>query len=68
MDWETFTGQFLYTPGAAQYLLPLAMLEWYFHCQKRETGQGAQIGFLTTLVPLTVFMAVGIFAATVGKW
>ena len=68
IDWETFTGPFLYTLGAAQYLLPLAMLEWYFHCQKRETGQGAQIGFVATLMPLTVFMAVGIFAATVGMW
>ena len=68
IDWESFTGPFLYTLGIAQYLLPLAMLEWYFHCQKREAGLGAQLAFVSTLVPLTVFMAIGIFAATMGMW
>ena len=68
IDWESFTGPFLYALGFAQYLLPLAMLEWYFHCQKREAGQGARIAFVSTLFPLTVFMAIGIFAATMGLW
>ena len=68
IDWESFTGPFLYALGVGQYLLPLAMLQWYFHCQTRDAGQGAQFVFVTTLVPLTLFMAVGIFAATMGMW
>lgn len=68
IDWESFTGPFLYALGVGQYLVPLAMLQWYFHCQKREAGQGAQLAFVSTLVPLTVFMAIGIFAATMGMW
>ncbi|GMG86272.1 DUF2306 domain-containing protein [Biformimicrobium ophioploci] len=68
IDWESFTGPFLYALGFGQYLLPLLMLEWYFHCQKRETGSGAQLAFIGTLLPLTVFMAIGIFAATMGMW
>ncbi|MFC6635601.1 DUF2306 domain-containing protein [Microbulbifer taiwanensis] len=68
IDWESFTGPFLYALGFGQYLVPLAMLQWYFHCQKHEAGQGARLAFVGTLVPLTVFMAVGIFAATMGMW
>ncbi|WP_444933018.1 DUF2306 domain-containing protein [Microbulbifer sp. JTAC008] len=68
VDWESFTGPFLYALGFGQYLLPLAMLEWYFHCQKRGTAQGTQIAFVSALIPLTVFMAIGIFAATMGMW
>lgn len=68
IDWESFTGPFLSALGVGQYLIPLAMLEWYFHCQTREAGQGAQLAFVSTLVPLTVFMAIGIFAATMGMW
>ncbi|WP_193164114.1 DUF2306 domain-containing protein [Microbulbifer hainanensis] len=68
VDWESFTGPFLYALGVGQYLVPLAMLQWYFHCQKREAGHRAQLAFISTLVPLTVFMAIGIFAATMGMW
>ena len=68
IDWKTFTGPFLSVLGVGQYLIPLAMLQWYFHCQKREAGQGAQLAFVATLVPLTAFMAIGIFAATMGMW
>lgn len=68
IDWETFTGPFVYALGVGQYLLPLAMLQWYFHCQRREAGQGTQLAFVSTLVPLTLFMAIGIFAATMGMW
>ncbi|QFT55156.1 DUF2306 domain-containing protein [Microbulbifer sp. THAF38] len=68
IEWKSFTGPFLYALGFGQYLLPLAMLEWYFHCQKRGAGQGTQIAFVSTLIPLTVFMAIGIFAATMGLW
>lgn len=68
IDWETFTGPFVYALGVGQYLLPLAMLQWYFHCQEREAGHGMQLAFVATLVPLTLFMAIGIFAATMGMW
>lgn len=67
IDWETFTGPFLYTLNFAQYLLPLAMLEWYFYCQRQSTT-GVDIAFVVTLSVLTVYMAIGIFAATMGLW
>ena len=67
IDWETFTGPFLYVLGFAQYMLPLAMLEWYFHCQ-RSDSPGSQIAFAGTLFLMTGYMAVGIFAATAGMW
>jgi hypothetical protein len=67
IDWDTFTGPFLYVLGFAQYLLPLAMLEWYFHCQRRATP-GVQAGFAGTLFVMTAVMAVGVFAATMGMW
>lgn len=67
IDWESFTGPFLYVLGFAQYLLPLAMLEWYFYCQRQSTA-GVKIAFVATLSVLTVYMAIGIFAATMGMW
>lgn len=67
IDWESFTGPFLYFLGFANYLLPLAMLEWYFHCQ-RHASIGNKIAFVATLSALTAFMAIGIFAATMGLW
>ena len=67
IDFETFTGPFLYALGFAQYLLPLAMLEWYFRIQ-RGVGSGEQALFAGTLGALTLYMAVGIFAATTGMW
>jgi len=67
IDWESFTGPFLYFLGFAQYLLPLAMLEWYFHCQRRASA-GMQLAFAGTLFILTALMAVGTFSATMGMW
>ncbi|MFK8017123.1 MAG: DUF2306 domain-containing protein [Gammaproteobacteria bacterium] len=67
IDWESFTGPFLYVLGFAQYLLPLAMLEWYFYCQ-RQSAPAVQIAFAGTLFAMTVVMAIGIFAATNGMW
>ncbi|MEJ2419416.1 MAG: DUF2306 domain-containing protein [Exilibacterium sp.] len=66
IDWESFTGPYLYVLGVGQYLVPLAMLQWYFHCQKREAGRSAQLAFIIALAPLTIFMTIGIFAATMG--
>lgn len=67
IDFETFTGPFLYFLGIAQYLLPLAMLEWYFYCESKAT-QGVQMAFVGTLFLMTGFMTFGIFAATMGMW
>ena len=67
IDWDSFTGPFLYVLGFAQYLLPLAMLEWYFHCQ-RNASAGARFGFAAALSLMTVYMGIGIFSATVGMW
>ncbi|MEM9386557.1 MAG: DUF2306 domain-containing protein [Pseudomonadota bacterium] len=67
IDWEPFTGPFLYVLGFAQYLLPLAMLEWYFHCQ-RGSSTGNQMAFIGTLSLLSVYMGLGIFTATTGMW
>ena len=67
IDWESFTGPFLNFLGFADYLLPLAMLEWYFFCQK-HTAPGMRLAFTATLSAMTLFMAVGIFAATAGMW
>ena len=67
IDFATFTGPFLYVLGFAQYLLPLAMLEWYFRCQK-QAGQAERLVFAATLTGLSAFMSVGIFAATMGLW
>ncbi len=67
IEWEGFTGPFLYVLGFAQYLLPLAMLEWYFRCQ-RDASTGMRFGFAATLSLMTVFMGIGIFSAFVGMW
>lgn len=67
IDFETFTGPFLYVLGFAQYLLPLAMLEWYFHCQRRQQAL-QQWSFALVLALLTLYMGAGIFAATMGMW
>lgn len=67
IDWETFTGPFLYVLGFADYLLPLAMLEWYFYCQ-RQASPGVRVAFAGTLFALTIVMTLGIFAATTGMW
>jgi uncharacterized membrane protein len=67
IDWATFTGPFLYFLGFAQYLLPLAMLEWYFRAQ-RGVGDGELLVFTGTLWVLSLYMAVGILAATTGMW
>ncbi|MEN1727379.1 MAG: DUF2306 domain-containing protein [Pseudomonadota bacterium] len=67
IDWDTFTGPFLYVLGFAQYLVPLAMLEWYFHVQRSQRA-AMQVAFTLTLLLLTVYMSVGIFAATMGMW
>ena len=67
VEFKTFTGPFLTFLGFAQYLLPLAMLEWYFRCQARPSGAGQWL-YVVTLACLTGYMCVGIFAAAMGLW
>ena len=67
IDWETFTGPFIYFIGFAQYLLPLIVLELYFRAQDREEPTG-QIVLAAAIAFLTLFMGIGIFAATMGMW
>lgn len=67
IDFESFTGPFLYALGFAQYLLPLAMLEWHFRC-KAGVSSGEQLAFSGVLALLTLYMCLGIFTATVGMW
>lgn len=67
VDFETFTGPFIYTLGFAQYLVPLAFLEMYFWAKEKAgtTGKLITAGTLSILALLTGF---GIFAATMGLW
>lgn len=67
INWESFTGPALYVLGFAQYLLPLAMLEWYFHCQCQASSTG-KIAFAAILSLFTMYMVIGTFAATMGLW
>ena len=67
IDWETFTGPFIYFLGFGQYLVPLIVLELYFRAQDRKEPAN-QIAVATTIAGLTVFMGIGIFAATMGMW
>jgi len=65
-DPTTFSGPFITFLSFAQYLLPLAVLEIYFLAQ----AAGAPGRFATTaaLFVLTLVMAAGIFAVTMGVW
>lgn len=67
IDFDSFTGPFLYGLGFAQYLLPLAMLQWYFHCAG-PVSDGQRYAFSATLLALTLVMCVGIVTATMGMW
>lgn len=67
INWETFTGPFVYFLSFAQYLIPLAVLEWYFYCE-RQSDSVVLVTFSISLFALTAFMAFGIFAATMGLW
>lgn len=68
IEWESFTGPFLYFLGFAQYALPLAMLEWYFYCQRNQEATGVHFAFAGTMVAMTAVTGIGVFAATMGMW
>ena len=62
-DDKKFEGPFLTFLAFAQYLLPLAVLELYFLAQRRASPVG-RYAVATTLIILTVAMAIGIFGFT----
>lgn len=68
IDFETFTGPVPSVLTFAQYLLPLAMLQWYFRCRDDRAAPREQLLFAGTLTGLTLYMGFGIFAATLGLW
>lgn len=65
-DPESFTGPFLTFLAFAQYLLPLAVLQIYFHVQ--NGGAGVRLAMAAGLGVLTLLMAAGIGAATMIMW
>ena len=67
IDFESFTGPFMYFLGFAQYLLPLAILQWYFRCGE-AVSHGERSAFTATLVALTLVICIGIVSATMGLW
>lgn len=66
-DPQTFEGPFLDFLGFAQYLIPLAILEAYFRAtDTKKVYLKLSVTFLILI--LTVFMGIGIYAASVGMW
>ncbi len=67
IDWDTFTGPFVYFLGFGQYLVPLAVLELYFRAHDRGEP-GSQLAVATVIGALTLYMGLGIVTATMGMW
>lgn len=64
---KTFEGPFLYFLTFSQYIIPLALFEFYLKAQKSKSKSF----ILTTsaaLILFTIIMAIGIFAASKGIW
>ncbi|MGH8159209.1 MAG: DUF2306 domain-containing protein [Rhodanobacter sp.] len=66
-DPNTFTGPALTTIAFAQYLLPLAILQLYFHTQDCAGSRGRTV-MASGLFASTLLTAVGIFAASMMLW
>lgn len=66
-DPVTFSGPFLTFLSFGQYLVPLAVLEIYFHVQT-EGGALGRFALATGLFGLTVALGAGIFAVTMVLW
>lgn len=66
-DPKAWRGPFLDILSFADYLLPLAVLELYLRT-KDHAGTPARFAMAGLLFVLTLAMAVGIFAATMGMW
>ena len=66
-DPATFRGPVLALLGFAQYLLPLAVLQYYLWATERG-GNAARVGMAAVLVTLALAMGLGIGVATMGMW
>jgi hypothetical protein len=66
-DPESFTGPFLTGLAFAQYLLPLTVLELYFHARDRA-GPAGKFAMATGLLVLTLAMGAGIAMAAMFMW
>ncbi|WP_218638760.1 DUF2306 domain-containing protein [Shewanella sp. UCD-KL12] len=66
-DPKTFEGPFLSFLGFAQYLIPLAVAQMYFAASDSKSPK-VKLAFSFSLVVLTLAMAGGIFAASMGMW
>lgn len=66
-DMKTFQGPFLSFLSLAQTFIPLAVAELYFRAQD-STNSVLKGSVAILLFVLTIMMAIGIFAATMGMW
>jgi hypothetical protein len=66
-DPDTFTGPALTIIAFAQYLLPLAVLQLYFHTQDHAGSRGRMV-MAAGLFASTLLTAAGIFAASMMLW
>jgi Predicted membrane protein (DUF2306). len=66
-DPDTFTGPALTVIAFAQYLLPLAILQLYFHAQDRAGSRGCLV-MAAGLFAATLLTSVGIVAASMMLW
>ena len=66
-DMATFSGPFLTFLSFSSYLLPLFVFELYQYVKARNNTIGNTI-MSAGMILLTLGMAVGIFAATMGMW
>ncbi len=67
VDQETFTGPFLSFWFYGQYLVPLAVLEFYFRARDRADASG-KFAMAAVLLVLTAATGIGTFAAYMGMW
>lgn len=66
-DPGTFSGPFLTFLTFAQYLVPLAVLEFYLRAKERG-GLGARVAMAGTLFALTLAMGAGILVVAMAAW
>lgn len=64
---QVFEGPFLDFLGFAQYLIPLALLELYFHASKSKSA-AIKICSSCTIFLFTLLIGIGIYAASIGMW
>lgn len=67
IDFESFTGPYLYFLAFAQFLLPLAVLEFYLRARDGDIAVG-QWSVTTLLIISSLATALGVFAVSMGMW